>query len=292
MERNEWDRQQEIVRSEISDLQAIARSNPAVLKSGFDKLRAKYPEHRQFIDIEELMVYDRLRRFEDVVQLARRILAEDPSNYKAGLRLARALGILKDFDESAMWFERLLSHESVWDNSKELEVLYAHYSKMLITARRWQEVVSVLRKALEILPWSISLKTKLAMAYKSLGQYSDALAILSGLPRNDPYVHMETAHVFINMGEAKRAREHLDAAKRLFMLWRSEDRRLRNQHERESIMARLKALGIALRAVEGDIRYAEEWYAENYSRTPSAKLVGVAIDRLRRLRKAASGVKD
>ncbi|MEJ5365415.1 MAG: hypothetical protein WHS86_09960 [Desulfosoma sp.] len=90
------------------------------------------------------------------------------------------------------------------------------------------------------------------------------------------------AHVFINMGEAKRAKEHLDTAKRLFMLWRAEDKRLRNQHERESVMSRLKALGVALRAVEGDLEYAEAWYAENYNRTPSAKLVGVAIDRMRR----------
>ena len=292
MERNERDRQQEIIQAEISDLQAIARSNPAVLKSGFEKLRAKYPEYRQFIDIEELMVYDRLRFFEDVVRLARRILAEDPSNYKAGLRLARALGILKHFDESAMWFERLLAHEKVRNDSKELEILYAHYSKMLITAHRWHEVVSVVRKALEVLPKSVSLKMKLAMAYKSLGRDSDALGILSGLPKNDPYVHMEMAHVFINMGNATRAREHLDTAKRLFMLWRAEDKRLRNQHERESVMARLKALSVALRAVEGDLKYAEEWYAQNYSRTPSAKLVGVAIERLRRLRGAASGAKN
>lgn len=271
---------EDVIRAKIEDIAFLARSNPSLVETAFQKLKVEFPEYGELIEVEQLFLYERLHRIQDVIGLAEGILKRDPDNYLARLRYARALGMAGRYDESTMEFERLL--EIARNRSrKDKEILYAHYAKMLMVAGRYLEATLKLREALEILPHNIQLRTKLAMAFKSAKRYNEALAILRALPQNDPYVRMEMAHVFINMLVPKQAKDHLDAAKRLFMIWRLEDKRLRNRRERESIQRRLEALKVALKAVEGNVEYAEEWFAKNHGRYSAAKLVGVVLDQIR-----------
>ncbi len=264
-----------MINSMIADLETVAGSDREKLKQGFERIRKAFPNALDYIDTQELFVYEKRKMYDDALAVANKILEKKPDDYTANLRKARILGIYRRYNESTVLFEKLLVQPSL-DKEKYI-IVTGHYAKMLLSAERRRDAILVLERAVKKYPDAVALKTKLAICYKRIAMNEKALEILKTLPGDDAYVRMEKAHVYINMLKPDAAEKELKAAEGLFELWRLNDKRLQNQHERRSIAERLTALKIALKAVRGEATYARKWLEENHKKSPAAKLVGVTL---------------
>lgn len=273
-----------IIEAKMADLLALVRDgglSPRDLQKRIDDIYNEFPEDRYKVALEETTLYDKLRMWDKALEATGKALQAvggQVSEFLILMKRAKYLGIMGRVEEAAIIFEQILSMSL---KEEEALLVYAHYVKMLMTHNKWPDAVSVLRRGLLRFPGNVVMKTKLAMCLKSLGKLEEALLILNSLDQSDPYVRMEKAHVFVNLLDAKQARKELNTAKSLFMQMHRSDRRLRNRWERQSIIQRLQALEVAVSAVEGKVKEAEEWFEKNHSVFPAAKLVGVVLNYIR-----------
>ncbi|MEM2056864.1 MAG: hypothetical protein QXY99_06625 [Thermoproteota archaeon] len=242
-----------------------------------EKIYKNFPEHRCKVALEEITLYDKLRMWSKALEAAERATRNGIHTPALLMRKAKYLGIVGRIKEAAVIFEQLLNTPM---EDRDALLVYAHYAKMLISASKWGDAISVLRRGLLRFPKDVILKTKLAICFKSLGNYEGALSILNSLDQNDPYIRMEKAHIYVNLFNAEKARSEMKAARALFYKAHVSDKRLRNKWERRAIFQRLLALEVAVSAVEGKVEEAEKWFYENHSAFPAAKLVGVVLGRI------------